>query len=264
VRELRRLARVERVDVALSHNSYAHIVAARAARIPAATMMDYEHQPANHLAFRLAARVLVPDSFPEDALRRFGARPSQVARYDGFKEQLYLADFEPDPAVRAALDTGGGVLVAMRPPPEGALYHRHANERFDEILERALAARTRVVLLPRSDEQRARYEGRDGVVVPERAVDGRSLLATVDVFVGGGGTMTREAALLGTPTYTVFAGELAAVDAELIRRGLVVDLRDPSAEPRFEKSVERHPAATPAARDALARAILESVDALRA
>jgi hypothetical protein len=37
--------------------------------------------------------------------------------------------------------------------------------------------------------------------------------------------MTREAALLGTPTYTVFAAELAAVDAELIRTGRLADLR---------------------------------------
>jgi len=37
--------------------------------------------------------------------------------------------------------------------------------------------------------------------------------------------MNREAALLGTPTYTVFAGRLAAVDTELIRLGLLYDVR---------------------------------------
>ena len=61
--------------------------------------------------------------------------------------------------------------------------------------------------------------------MPEHAVDAASLLALADVAIGGGGTMTREAALLGTPTYTVFAGRLAAVDAELIRRGRLHDLR---------------------------------------
>jgi predicted glycosyltransferase len=50
--------------------------------------------------------------------------------------------------------------------------------------------------------------------------------------------MNRESALLGTPTYTVFAGELAAVDAELIRRGLLYDLRDSASEPEFEKRQE--------------------------
>ena len=47
--------------------------------------------------------------------------------------------------------------------------------------------------------------------------------------------MNRESAVLGTPTYTVFAGELAAVDAELIRVGRMRDLRDPGVVPRFEK-----------------------------
>jgi predicted glycosyltransferase len=47
--------------------------------------------------------------------------------------------------------------------------------------------------------------------------------------------MTREAALLGTPTYTVSLAELAAVDAELIRRGLIVDLREPGGLPAVAK-----------------------------
>ena len=47
------------------------------ARVPAVTMMDYEHQPANHLSFRLARRVIVPEAFPEAACggSARGARP---------------------------------------------------------------------------------------------------------------------------------------------------------------------------------------------
>ena len=95
------------------------------------------------------------------------------------------------------------------------------------------------MLLPRTAEQAARYR-RPGVVIPERPVDGRALLATVDLTIGAGGTMTRESALLGTPTYTVFLGELAAQDAELIRLGRIVDLRDEGALP----AVERRPKPT--------------------
>ena len=77
---LLRFARTSRPDVALSHGSYAQVVAARLARVPAVTMMDYEHQPANHLSFRLARRVVVPATFPEDSLRRFGASPKNTLR----------------------------------------------------------------------------------------------------------------------------------------------------------------------------------------
>src|SRR5262245_30198900 len=60
VNDLRRWAKDVKPDVALSHNSYAQIVAARTLRIPVVTAMDFEHQPANHLAFRLARKVLLP------------------------------------------------------------------------------------------------------------------------------------------------------------------------------------------------------------
>jgi predicted glycosyltransferase len=46
-------------------------------------------------------------------------------------------------------------------------------------------------------------------------------MLSADLVVGGGGTMTREAALLGTPTLSLFAGRLAAVDRWLEERGLL-------------------------------------------
>jgi uncharacterized protein len=239
-RELRRLARRRSLDVALSHGSYAQIVAARAAGVPAVTMMDYEHQPANHLSFRLARRVIVPRAFPDRQLRRFGAGPGKVIRYEGFKEELYLRDFTPDRNVLTELALEPQRVIAVfRPPPEGALYHRHANARFTELLHRARERDdVQVVLLPRTGTQSNAYRQLADVVIPPRPVDGRSLLAWADVAIGAGGTMNRESALLGTPTYTVFAGPLAAVDRELIHTGRLRDLRDPGSEPVFEKKGE--------------------------
>jgi uncharacterized protein len=239
---LRRLARRERPDVAFSHGSYAQIVAARAAGVPAVTMMDFEHQPANHLSFRLAQRVIVPQLFPGAALRRFGASDRKVLRYPGLKEDLYLDGFEPDPRVLDELDLDPEhVLVVFRPPPEGALYHPMVNRRFDEVLRSALARDdVQVVLLPRTREQAERYRGRSSRIrVPDQAVDARSLLALADLAIGAGGTMNRESAVLGTPTYTVFAGKLAAVDAELIRRGALGDLRDPKSKVTLAKKSDR-------------------------
>lgn len=235
-RRLLGLARTARPDVALSHGSYAQLLAARAARVPGVTMMDYEFQPANHLSFRLARNVVVPTVFPDDALRRFGARSAGIVRYDGFKEELYLGRSAPS---AAALEELGlepeRVIAVLRPAPEGALYHRMGNDLFEALLADAASSGAQVVVLPRGREQERRYRSRSGVVVPERAVDGRSLLYHADVMIGAGGTMNREAALLGTPTYTVFAGRLAAVDAELIRRGLLRDLRSPGTEVRLAK-----------------------------
>src|SRR5215216_4406876 len=133
---LARWAQGRGLGLAVGHNSYSQVLAARASGLRAVTLMDYEHQPANHLAFRLASRVVVPESFPEEALGRFGARANKVRRYRGIKEDVYLADFEPDPDFARRLMTGFGIdvsrdtLVVVRPPAREALYHRFENELF--------------------------------------------------------------------------------------------------------------------------------------
>jgi uncharacterized protein len=84
------------------------------------------------------------------------------------------------------------------------------------------------VVLPRTPEQAARIRGLElpAVVVPQRAVDGHSLVAGADVVVSAGGTMNREAVVLGTPVYTTFAGRLGGVDEALLADGRLRRLVD--------------------------------------
>src|SRR3954452_13825626 len=124
VEGLRRWVHGRQVDVAGSLNSYAQIVAARIARIPTVTLMDYEFQPANHLSFRLATRIVVPAAFPAARLRTYGARPSRVTRFERYKEELYADDGANGGASPFASDPG--VRAVFRPPAHGALYHRGA------------------------------------------------------------------------------------------------------------------------------------------
>ena len=221
---LAKWARKRRFDLAVSHNSYSQIVAARASRIKTVTLMDYEHQPANHLAFRLASRIIVPASFPAESLRRFGAGVGKVRRYHGTKEDVYLADFQPDPQFTARLCEFGvnpdNVLVLMRPPADEALYHRFQNTLFDETLQRLSADKNvRIVLLPRNESQRATYSGRERVIVPQTPLPGPDLIAASDLVISAGGTINREAAALGVPTASIYAGKWAAVDEQLVNEG---------------------------------------------
>src|SRR5215207_3926385 len=158
-------ARKRQFDLAISHNSYSQIIAARALGIKTVTLMDYEHQPANHLAFRLASRIIVPASFPVKRLRHYGASVGKVRRYHGTKEDVYLADFQPDPLFGVQLcDLGinpDNVLVLMRPPAHDALYHRFLNPMFDDALGILLAnVNVQVILLPRNEAQRAMYSAK--------------------------------------------------------------------------------------------------------
>src|SRR5438309_508527 len=223
---LRKWVRDRGSDLAVSHNSYAQISAAAALGIKTVTLMDYEHQPANHLAFRLASRVIVPRAFPAKELRKYGASTRKVRRYDGTKEDTYLADFTPDPRFPEALRKLGvaseEVLVVARPPAREALYHRFENELFDELMSH-LSSRpeVKIILLPRSDAQRAEYESRkfSNVIMPRSALDGANLIAAADLVVSAGGTMNREAAALGVPAVSIYAGKWAAIDQELVDGG---------------------------------------------
>ena len=223
---LRKWARDRGFDLAVSHNSYAQIAAAAALGIKTVTLMDYEHQPANHLAFRLASRVIVPRAFPAAELRKYGASMRKVKRYDGTKEDVYLAEFAPDPAFAETLQKLGvaseDVLVVARPPAREALYHRFENESFDELLSHLSSrADVKIILLPRSEAQRSEYDARklSNVIMLREALDGANLIAAADLVISAGGTMNREAAALGVPAASVYAGKWAAIDEVLMREG---------------------------------------------
>ncbi|HEX6715867.1 MAG TPA: DUF354 domain-containing protein [Pyrinomonadaceae bacterium] len=220
---LARWARKRDFDLAISHNSYSQILAARAMGIKSVTLMDYEYQPANHLAFRLASRIIVPASFPAARLRAFGAAAEKVCHYHGTKEDVYLAEFQPDPLFGAQLCELGvnpdNTLVLMRPPAHDALYHRFQNTLFDETLMKLLVNESvQVILLPRNDAQRAAYSGK-GLIIPATPLDGANLIAASDLVISAGGTINREAAALGVPAASVYVGQWAAVDEELMREG---------------------------------------------
>jgi predicted glycosyltransferase len=223
-----------RFDIALGHGSNDVSVAAALLGIPSATMFDYEWAAVqHHINCRLARAVVVPEAIPPGRLERYGAR-GKVRTYQGLKEEYYLADFEPDPAILAQLRLDPArPIVVVRTPPEVSLYHRFANDLFAEVLERLReaaggAAGAQPVLLPRTERQRAQLRGVSGFVVPERAIDAQSLIAYADLVISAGGTMNREAVALGVPVYTTFEGRLGAVDERLIQAGRLRRLRDPA------------------------------------
>jgi predicted glycosyltransferase len=229
-RALIAFARLERFDLAVAHGSTDQPLAARLAGTPQVSMFDYEYAAAmHHWNGRLAARVLVPAAIPEEVLARYGMRPPKLVRYPGLKEEYYLADHRMDEGVLDELGLDPArVIAVLRPPPEVTLYHRGAStDLFAATLARLLAdPAVQTVVLPRTDEQRAQLAG-GPAIVPERPVDGPSLVAAADLVVSAGGTMNREAAALGVPAWTPFAARLGAVDRRLIEEGRLRRLERP-------------------------------------
>jgi hypothetical protein len=174
--------------------------------------------------------VVVPAMIPPERLARYGAA-RKLRAYEGLKEEYYLSDFEPDTRVldELGLDRARAIVV-VRPPPVVSLYHRFHNDLFASVLDRlqALTAAEglQAVVLPRVREQREELARTGSFVVPERAIDAQSLIASSSLVISAGGTMNREAVALGVPVYTTFEGRAGAVDEALISEGRMHRLED--------------------------------------
>ena len=223
-------AKNKSIDIAVSHNSYAHTIAGRMIGAKVITLMDYEGQPANHLAFRTAHKVLVPQAFPNKLLFRFGASENKTFKYQGFKEQLYLSNFDPDnnfiKELTEACNTisnnlSNKVIVSVRTPPTMALYHHFKNDIFEKLLENLNSNPLAFTIVsPRTKEQHKYIKHKfRNLHIPSKSLNGMNLCYYSDLVISAGGTMNREAAILGTPAYSLFAGSMPAVDAELIKTG---------------------------------------------
>ncbi|MDX6668043.1 MAG: uncharacterized protein QOK04_1423, partial [Solirubrobacteraceae bacterium] len=150
---LARWARGRGFELAIGHGSNDVTVAAALLRIPSATTFDYEWATVQHnVNCRLARAVVVPDAIPPERLYRYGAR-GKLMPYPGLKEEYYLADFEPDPAVvgELGLDRAQPIVV-VRTPPSVSLYHRFENDLFAAVLDRLRGSQA--VVFPRTAQQR--------------------------------------------------------------------------------------------------------------
>jgi predicted glycosyltransferase len=234
LRALRRWAKGRSFDIALAHGSHELTMTAKRLGIPSSTTFDYEWAWLQHqLGCRAATRVVVPESMPPERLTKYGVAPPKLVRYEGLKEEYYLSDFDPDPAVLDEWQIDRvRTLVVLRPPPDVSLYHRHSNPLFPLTLRHLGELESvHAFVIPRTDEQRAYVASLalPSVILPDRAVDAQSLIALADVVVSAGGTMNREAAALGVPVYTTYGGRLGGVDEELIRQRRLRPLTDPRA-----------------------------------
>jgi len=194
----------------------------------------------------MATKLLLPETIPAMTLEQQRIDMRKVIRYPGFKENVYLSGWHNSTQVMQELKLDPGrLIITVRPPATWA----HYQDPFSEVLFRALVERLRgdresqVIVLPRTKKQGEELKKSYGMRsapfrVSDKAVDALSLMAFSDAVLSGGGTMAREAAILGTPAYSLFAGRPGAVDAALERDGKLTILRkiEEVRDLRFEKN----------------------------
>src|SRR5882762_8162438 len=192
----------KKIDVAVSQSSFHSPVVARLLGVRSVYMNDNEHALGNIPAFLAASTILIPECLSAESLRRQYASPRKVLRYPGVKEGIYLHRL--DPVLRQSPKPRNGKLrrsIYVRPEPWTAQYYNGAVSFLDDLLL-GLKNEASVTLLPRDREQAQHYgEPRfEGIRVVAGALDIAEIAPDCDLFIGAGGTMTREMAVLGIPT----------------------------------------------------------------
>jgi predicted glycosyltransferase len=245
---LSRVARPKPITLSVSHNSRTHMVASKWLGLRYLGMDDYEYSE-QRLANLLADYLLMPVHIPDERLAGAGFNLKKVIRYNGLKEEIYLKDFVPEPGFRERLGIDEQtILVTRRPPSTTANYHDEKSEiLFRKCLQHfSSAPDTYCLIVNRTDAERKLVsqtlvdEGKVGWL--PRAVDGLQLLWHSDIMLGGGGTMNREAALLGLPTYSIFTGRRPSVDEYLQAQGklrFINDNNDVDAIPIQKRDIQR-------------------------
>jgi len=241
--------RCQRPDVAISHGSRALAMAAWILRVPCMTIYDYEFVSSKFFS-KVSKRIMVPDAIPIDRLKRQGVDTKKVLRYPGFKEEVYIYDLPRSPNVLQELGLDvNRLIITVRPPATWAHYHNPKSEiLFRTLIDRLKQERdAQVIVLPRMKQQGDQLKKEYGMDrspfrVLDKAVDALNLMSYSDAVFSGGGTMIREAALLGSNAYSIFAGTAGAADEELERTGRLHILREPGEvrSLQFVKSPSRN------------------------
>jgi uncharacterized protein len=221
VLELRKFLVPQKIDVAISQSSFHSPVVARLLGVPSIYMNDNEHAMGNVPSFLAATSIMVPEFLSIESLRKQWASPRKVLKYPGVKEGIYL--WELDERLRrqtAARPAKARKTIYIRPEPWTAQYYQGASQFLDDLLI-GLAEGANVVLLPRGKEQGKHYKAERfaGIRVIDTALDIAEIAPDCDLFIGAGGTMTREMAVLGVPTISVYQDALLDVDHYLIEQG---------------------------------------------
>ena len=223
--ELAKVVRCFEPDVALTFSSPEGARVAFGLGIKHIGFNDSPHaQAVAKLTIPLISKLLCPWVIPYSAWTGFGIARNNICRYHALDPVAWLRhserqeDILEDKTILLRLEESKASYIADNNLETSKMIDELVNELSDSV---------RIVILCRYQDQIAEIESRyeKKVNVIKDIVDGTSLIRSNLLFVGAGGTMTAEAALLGKPTISI-APIQYSVEQYLMRVGLVKKATD--------------------------------------
>jgi hypothetical protein len=193
-----------------------------------------EAEAVARLTIPLSRKLFTPWIIPKKTWTKYGIRSSDIIYYRGLDPVAWLTNYHFNPNVPIKLGVKKRRYIVIR-TVEAKVSYQLPILRRKRLFERGW--------IPQLAEQYKDYDivvvGRyidqimnlikvignyDNIIIPNDVVDGPSLLKYCNLFIGYGGTMTVESALLGKPTLSLRPGKLPYYLKYLLKFGLITHL----------------------------------------
>jgi uncharacterized protein len=208
--------RKNKPDIAVSQSSFYQPIISWLMGIPCLYTNDNEHAKGNWFGFRFANKVILPVALQYEEFTGREPLKSKVSFYPSVKEAIYLSQendwFSTNDIKRD--------VIYFRPEPWSAQYYKGPLNFFDDTLIK-LSTKYKVVILPRDKNQVQHFklEKFSKLWIAEKPLTLKEIAGNCMLFIGAGGSMTRELAVLGIPVISIYQEEELMVDRYLVNRG---------------------------------------------
>ena len=194
-------------------------------------------------SFAMGSYFIFPYYFKyQKVQKKYRIKDAQIKTFNGFKEDIYIAEFEPDPAFQDQLPFRD--FITIRPENLKASYVPKDSTTIVPQLFEAFKDRN-ILFLPRYEEEKKYADGYANVWYPDGPLSGLDVCFYTQAMLTGAGTFAREAALLGVPAVSFFPSPVfLSVDEAMQELGIEFKSRNPQDIRQYVDKAVRKEAST--------------------
>nr|MDO8081626.1 DUF354 domain-containing protein [Candidatus Freyarchaeota archaeon] len=237
------------IDVLVSYCSPEAARVAFGLQIPIINIYDAPHAVKQILLISQLVDVhLSPKCIPEEEWLKLGFKPEQLIFYDAIDPAAWLKNFSPNKMVIKNLGLNPDKKIVVVRAEEAFASYLLGKTSDDNPLIAPLIKEVfklgeglQIIVLTRYGRQKSSLRKLSRkIIIIEHVIDTASLISNSTLFIGAGGTMSIEAALLGIPTISFFPGRLYYEDP-LIKEKLLHHPKTVDEAKRLIKEILNQP-----------------------
>jgi predicted glycosyltransferase len=224
---LSRLVRRVTPDLVLSFSSPEAARVAFGLNIPHVSVNDSPHSTyVARLAIPLSRKLLTPKVVGKSAWLKYGISERDIVTYKSLDPVAWLRDFNPAKNILKKYGLAEGEYIVYRPEEYRASYLDVSHLSLETVSKVFSSIGSlgglKIVIVPRYEKRTySMFFKEKDVTMLEHGEDTRSILFYSRGFIGAGGTMSAEAALMGVPAVSLYPSS-TIIEKFLVKKGLLV------------------------------------------